>query len=71
MSENTRPRVILYTIHCPLCNTLKRLLDQKHIVYEENTSMEEMTALGMTSAPHLGVDDDIFDFGGARDWLRT
>lgn len=62
-------KVVLYTIHCSLCNTLKMLLDRAGIPYEECTDKEYMIEKGMTQMPMLGVDDKLYNFSGARTWI--
>ena len=62
--------IIFYTIHCPNCNTLKRMLDAKNIQYTTNTNVEEMRALGMQSAPALKVNGQLMNFREARNWLK-
>lgn len=61
--------IIFYTIHCPACNTLKTLLDKKHIQYTVNTNRDEMMALGMKSAPGLKVDGKLMNFREAKEWI--
>lgn len=62
--------VIFYTIHCPSCNALQRLLDSKGVKYTINTNRDEMIALGMKSAPGLKVDGKLMDFNEARNWVK-
>lgn len=64
-------KVILYSTHCPRCNVLELKLKQKKINYEENNSVEEMTAKGFKEAPKLELEDGtIMDFKEAVDWLK-
>jgi len=50
-------------------------LKQAGISFETNTSMDEMLALGMKSAPMLRVSDNLgealLDFSEANEWLNT
>lgn len=62
--------VILYSTGCPKCKVLIRKLEAKGIEYFENTNVEEMLSLGMKSAPHLMVNDEILDFNKAIDWIN-
>ena len=62
--------VILWSTHCPRCKVLELKLKQKNIDYEENTSVEEMTAKGFKEAPKLEVDDVVMDFKQAVDWIK-
>lgn len=62
--------VILYSTGCPKCAVLKKKLGAAGIAYTENTDVEEMTALGLKSAPTLCVDGRMMDFTAAVSWLR-
>ena len=62
--------IVFYTVHCPTCNVLKRMLDAKNIHYVTNTNKEEMIALGMKSAPGLKVNGQLMNFKEAREWLK-
>lgn len=61
----------MYTTGCPNCRVLKALLDEKHIPYTENTSVDEMLSLGITKVPVLRVGDEIIDYGAAINWANT
>lgn len=63
--------VILYSTGCPKCGILKRKLDERGVVYETVSDVDEMLRLGINSAPYLGVDDKLMDFKQAVDWVRT
>lgn len=63
-------QIIFYTIHCPNCNALQRMLDAKGIKYTTNTNADEMRALGMKSAPGLMVNGQLMSFNEARKWLK-
>lgn len=62
--------IIFYTIHCPNCNTLKRMLDAKGVKYTTVTDVAQMRALGMESAPGLMVNGKLMNFNEARKWVR-
>lgn len=61
----------MYTTGCPNCRALKALLDEKHIQYTENTSVDEMLSLGISKVPVLRVGDELIDYGAAIDWANT
>lgn len=61
--------IILYTIHCPACNVLKKKLDSKGIEYEEITDKQVMLDKGFTSMPMLEIDGQVLDFNGAIRWI--
>lgn len=63
-------KVIFWSTHCPRCNVLEVKLKQKKINYEENNSVEEMTAKGFKEAPKLEVDGVVMDFKQAVDWIK-
>ena len=45
-------------------------MDQLGIEFEKRTSIDEMLALGMTTAPMLKVDEELLDFNAANEWLN-
>lgn len=63
--------VIFYSTHCPRCKVLEVKLKQTNIEYSEINDIDEMTKLGLTSAPALKVDGKLMDFKAAIDWLRS
>lgn len=63
--------IILYSTGCPKCNILKKKLLEKNIVFEENTSVDEMIEMGLMEAPALGVDGEIFNFPKAIEWVNN
>ena len=63
-------KVIFWSTHCPRCKVLELKLKQKGIEFEENNSVEEMTAKGFKEAPKLEVDGVVMDFKQAVDWIK-
>lgn len=63
--------IVLYTTGCPKCKVLKQKLDAKGVVYEMNTSVADMAALGMKSAPALQVDGELMLFADAVQWVNN
>ncbi len=63
--------IILYSTGCPKCNILKKKLSEKNIVFEENTSVDEMIEMGLMEAPALGVDGEILNFPKAIEWVNN
>lgn len=62
--------VVLYSTGCPRCGILKKKLEQKGIEYQENHSVDEMLSLGITQVPVLSVDDELYDFSAANEWVN-
>lgn len=62
--------ITLYSTDCPRCRVLKKKMDTAGIKYEINSNVDEMLQKGMTSAPMLEVDNVLFDFKGAVDWIN-
>lgn len=63
--------VTLYSTGCPRCKVLKAKLGKKGIDYKEVNDIDEMTKLGMKSAPALKVDGEMYDFTKANDWINA
>ena len=55
---------------CGMCNTIKRMLQLKHIEYEDCEDTEVMKKLGITHPPVLEVDDTLLQGTEIRDWLN-
>lgn len=62
--------VILYSTNCPRCNVLEKKLGQKNIDYKLITDEDIMINKGFMTAPMLEVDNEVYDFKGAVDWLN-
>lgn len=63
--------LVLYSTGCPKCGILKKKLDERGMQYQENTAVEEMLSLGITSAPVLCVDGQMMDFANAVKWINN
>lgn len=68
---DTMPDVILYSTGCPRCDVLKDKLESKGVVYKENNSVEEMTALGIDEVPILSIDGKLHNFKEAVEWVNN
>lgn len=62
-------KVILFSTGCPLCKTLKQMLNNYSIPYVENNSVEYMISLGFTTVPVLSVDGKIMEYNEAKNWI--
>lgn len=62
--------IILYSTGCPRCTVLKSKLSEKGIAYSEVSSVENMTALGITHVPVLSVYGELYDFKDAVEWIN-
>ena len=62
--------VVLYSTGCPKCKVLEGKMDEKHIHYEVNTSVEDMCELGIMQAPMLCVDGKLLAFIDANEWVN-
>ena len=58
--------LVLYSTGCPKCGILKKKLDERGMQYQENTAVEEMLSLGITSVPVLCMD-----FANAVKWINN
>jgi hypothetical protein len=50
---------------------LKKMLDVKHIEYENITDQQLMISMGFTDAPKLEVDGVIMSFPEAKKWVEA
>ena len=63
--------IVLYSTGCPRCSILKKKLAEKNIKYIENTSVDDMLALGITEVPVLSIDGKLIQFGEAVSMLNN
>ena len=63
-------KIILYEHGCPRCKVLKTKLDQSGIEYETINDVEKMKEMGFNEAPKLSVDDVVYGFKEAIEWLK-
>lgn len=68
-SENSA-QVVLYTTGCPVCKALKNALDKAGITYDENSDIEEMKKLGISSVPVLSVDNRLLKAQEAFEYIK-
>ena len=57
--------VVMYSTGCPKCKILKKKLDEKKVVNEEETDVEKMKSKGIDSVPVLEVDGKLFSYSEA------
>lgn len=69
--RRNRLSIILYSTGCPKCKVLKSKLEDKGIEFVENSSVEEMTELGITQVPVLSVCGVLLDFKNAVTWVNN
>lgn len=62
--------IILYTVDCPKCKQLERLLDKVRLPYTVCKDLDCMAALGMKEAPVLQVNDRLLRFADAWKWVK-
>lgn len=57
--------VVMYSTGCPKCKILKKKLDEKKILYEEETDVEKMKSKGIDRVPVLEVEGELFSYSEA------
>ena len=57
--------VVMYSTGCPKCKIIKKKLDEKKVVYEEETDVEKMKSKGIDRVPVLEVDGKLFSYSEA------
>lgn len=63
-------QIILYSTDCPKCKILKQKLDEKNINYQLCSDVDVMKSKGFMSVPMLEVDDNVFNFLEANNWMK-
>lgn len=62
--------IILYSTNCPRCKVLETKLKQKGLSFTIIRDIEEMTSLGLQSAPVLQVNGTLMDFSEGIKWVN-
>lgn len=62
--------VTFHSTHCPKCNVLEKKLKAANIEYIENNDVDIMLSKGLVNAPALEVDDKIYSFSEAVEWIK-
>lgn len=62
--------VTFHSTHCPKCNVLEKKLKSANIEYVENNDVDIMLSKGLANAPALEVDDKIYSFSEAVEWIK-
>lgn len=63
--------ITLYSTHCPKCNVLEKKLNIKKLEYTLVEDEDLMVEKGFLSAPMLEVDNQLFTFKEAIEWLEN
>ena len=63
--------IILYTIGCPRCIQLEKLLDKQKIAYQTVEDKATMLEKNFAQLPILEVDGTIMEYTEAVAWLNT
>lgn len=63
--------IVLYTLGCPACKVLEAKLDAKGVKYEKNESEDDIRSLGFTTVPLLRVDEKIYTFAEAIQYVNS
>lgn len=62
--------VTFHSTHCPKCNVLEKKLKAANIEYVENNDVDIMLSKGLANTPALEVDDKIYSFSEAVEWIK-
>lgn len=63
--------IALYSTGCPKCEVLKSKLDEKGILYETVTDIEQMKKRDIATVPVLEVDGEMMAFRDAVTWTNS
>ena len=62
--------ITLYTIGCPQCRVLEKKLKDAGVDFDIETNEEVMMQKGFIQSPMLQVDDSVYNFSEAINWLK-
>ena len=63
--------IIMYTTHCPQCQVLEKMLNDKKIEYTQITDIDVMKSKGIQSVPYLEVEGVLKNFKESMEWIRN
>lgn len=62
--------IILYTIDCPKCKRLEKILEQESVQYEVCRDRGTMEQKGFDFMPVLEVDGQMMNYSEAINWIN-
>lgn len=62
--------ITLYTIGCPQCRVLEKKLKDAGLDFDIETNEEVMMQKGFIQSPMLQVNDSVYNFSEAINWLK-
>lgn len=63
--------ITLFSTNCPKCKVLEKKLNDKKIEYKIETDIDKMFELDITQVPMLMIDDKLYDFSRAVEWVNA
>ena len=64
--------ITIYTTPtCNKCATLKKLMNEKGILFQECSNLNIFRELNIMSAPYLLVNEELLDFTAAYNWIKA
>lgn len=63
--------ITLFSTNCPKCKVLEKKLNDKKIEYKTETDIDKMFELDITQVPMLMIDDKLYDFSKAVEWVNA
>lgn len=60
----------LFSTGCPKCKVLEKKLEEKNIDYVIENNIDKMFELEIEQVPVLMIDDKLYDFSAAINWLN-
>jgi len=63
--------ITLFSTNCPKCKVLEKKLNDKKIEYKIETDIDKMFELDITQVPMLMIDDKLYDFSKAVEWVNA
>ena len=63
-------KAILYSTHCPCCETLEERLREAEIEYTVFSATDQILALGITHVPILEINGQKLNYPASIRWLN-
>lgn len=63
--------IVLYTIGCPKCRVLEKMLDKHNIVFHKETNTQVILAKGIDMVPVLEIDGQCLNYDEAIAWVNN
>lgn len=63
--------ITMFSTNCPKCKVLEKKLKSKNIEFEIETNIDRMFELDIAQVPVLMIDNKLYKFNEAIEWVNN